>query len=67
MVAPVTRESLLWGAIGALAFLVLIQGYDLLAVASIDASVKAAVALLVFLVTAGSTYVTRRRALETAG
>ena len=67
MVAPVTRESLLWGAIGGLGFLVLIQGYDLLAAESVATTVKAAVALLVFFVTGVSTYVTRRRAVETAG
>ncbi len=63
MVAPVTRESLLWGLISALAFLVMIQGYELLASEAVTITVKAGVAVFVAVLTAVSTYFTRRRAL----
>jgi hypothetical protein len=42
------KASLLWGVIGALSFLVLLQGYELLIGPRIDLGVKFGVALLVF-------------------
>ena len=42
-----TRESLLWGLVGALSFLVLVQGYELITEAAVTVGVKASVALLV--------------------
>jgi hypothetical protein len=42
-----TRGSLLWGVVGALSFLVLVQGYELLTEAAVTVGVKAGVALLV--------------------
>jgi len=50
MVSSTTRESVLWGVVGALAFLVLIQGYELLGDAGVTLLVKAGVALLVAVV-----------------
>lgn len=44
---PARRAALLWGVIGALAFLVLLQGYELLADRRVDWLVKFAVALVV--------------------
>ncbi|WP_338726853.1 hypothetical protein [Haladaptatus sp. DJG-WS-42] len=45
---PRTKASLLWGVVGALAFLVLVQGYELLTSQPVDLLVKGGVALLVF-------------------
>ncbi|WP_324756013.1 hypothetical protein [Haloarcula montana] len=42
-----TKSSLLWGVVGALSFLVLVQGYELLAARSIAATIKVGVALAV--------------------
>ena len=44
---PATKEVLLWGVIGGLSFLVLAQGYELLAEDPISAAVKAGVAMVV--------------------
>jgi hypothetical protein len=44
---PATKASLLWGVVGALSFLVLVQGYELLASQPISATVKVGVALAV--------------------
>jgi hypothetical protein len=45
------RAAVLWGVVGALSFLVLIQGYELLTGVGVDALVKAVVALVVGTVT----------------
>jgi len=52
---PERRAVVLWGVIGALAFLVLLQGYELLADRRVDWLVKAVVTLGVGLVAAGTT------------
>ncbi|MFC6731429.1 MULTISPECIES: hypothetical protein [unclassified Haladaptatus] len=44
---PRTKASLLWGVIGALSFLVLLQAYELVAGQPVDLLVKFAVALVV--------------------
>jgi hypothetical protein len=44
---PATKEVLLWGVIGGLSFLVLAQGYELLAADPISATVKGGVAIVV--------------------
>lgn len=41
------RRALLWGVIGALSFLVAIQGYELLTEATVDVPVKFGVAVAV--------------------
>ncbi len=46
------KDSLLWGAVGGLAFLVLVQGYELLAEQGVAVVVKAGVAVVVLTVTA---------------
>ncbi|WP_324664810.1 hypothetical protein [Haloarcula sediminis] len=44
---PRTRSSLLWGVVGALTFLVLLQGYELLAGQRVTVAAKAGVGLAV--------------------
>jgi hypothetical protein len=44
---PRTKASLLWGAVGGLAFLVLVQGYELLAGTPVSISAKVGVAVAV--------------------
>jgi len=56
-----TKEALLWGVVGTLSFLVLVQGYELLTEASVTVGVKAGVALLVGVVAAATTHVVRGR------
>jgi hypothetical protein len=56
MLSPVAKASLLWGVVGGLCFLVLIQGYELLADQRVSFLVKFAVAVLVGVVAGGSTY-----------
>jgi hypothetical protein len=46
------KDSLLWGVVGGLAFLVLVQGYELLADEAVALTLKAGVALGVLAVTA---------------
>jgi len=53
---PHARASLLWGVVGGLSFLVLAQGYELLAGAGITVGVKAGVALAVAAGAAAATY-----------
>jgi polyferredoxin len=53
---PRTKTSLLWGAVGALAFLVLAQGYELIAAPGISLLVKLAIAAIVWIVTGGASY-----------
>ena len=54
---PRTKASLLWGAVGALSFLVLVQGYELLAAPGISLLVKLAIAAVVGVVASGASYV----------
>lgn len=44
---PRIKSSFLWGIVGVLSFLVLLQGYELLADEAVSIGVKAGVALLV--------------------
>ena len=44
---PRTKASLLWGVVGGLAFLVLVQGYERLAGTPVSLSAKAGVAVAV--------------------
>ena len=53
---PRLKASLLWGAIGTLSFLVLVQGYELFSTDRLTFGLKFAVAGLVAAVAAGSTY-----------
>jgi hypothetical protein len=55
-VNPRTKASVLWGVVGGLAFLVLVQGYELIAGVGVTALVKAAVALLVAVGTVAAAY-----------
>lgn len=50
------RASLLWGLVGALAFLVLVQGFELLGGQSVTVAVKAGVAVAVGVAAAVSSY-----------
>jgi hypothetical protein len=52
---PERQAALLWGVIGALSFLVLLQGYELLAAQRIDWLVKIGIALVVGAVAGGTT------------
>ncbi|QCC50798.1 hypothetical protein [Halapricum salinum] len=52
---PDRKRALLWGVIGALAFLVLLQGYELLADRRVDWLVKFGVALVVGVLATGTT------------
>ncbi|THE63856.1 hypothetical protein D8Y22_16140 [Salinadaptatus halalkaliphilus] len=58
---PRTKSALLWGAVGVMAFLVLIQGYALVSGPLVSITQGAAVALVVGLATAGSAYVLEHR------
>jgi len=60
-VDPRTRASLLWGTVGGLAFLVLVQAYHLLGGAFVGITVMGGTALLVTVVTAASAHVLRQR------
>ena len=63
----VVRESVLWGFVGGLTFLVLAQGYELVVGPGIDASVKVGGAVVVLVVATGSSYLARRRLPDRAG
>ncbi|RBI63250.1 hypothetical protein [halophilic archaeon] len=54
---PRVKHSLLWGVIGMLAFLVLLQGYELFSGYRYDVAVKVGVALLVAVGASTLTYV----------
>jgi len=58
---PRTKASLLWGVVGGLAFLVLVQGYELLAGDPISVAAKVGVALAVAAGTTLATYATQPR------
>jgi polyferredoxin len=55
-VRPRAKTGLLWGAVGALAFLVLAQGYELLFAPGISLLVKLAIAVVVWLVAGAASY-----------
>ncbi|WP_159902314.1 hypothetical protein [Salinirussus salinus] len=55
------KDSLLWGVVGGLAFLVLVQGYELLADEAVALTVKTGVALGVLVVTALAAHALRPR------
>lgn len=50
------KASVLWGLVGGLSFLVLLQGYELVAAERVDWLVKFAVALLVVAGASGLSY-----------
>jgi hypothetical protein len=58
---PRTKASLLWGLVGALAFLVLVQGYDLVVGLDVGFAARLGVALVVGAVAAGLTHRLRPR------
>ena len=58
---PRTKSSLLWGVVGCLAFLVLLQGYELLADVRVSLVAKFGVALVVLIAATGLSHVTRDR------
>jgi hypothetical protein len=58
---PRIKSSLLWGVVGSLAFLVLLQGYELLADVRVAILVKFGVALVVLVAGTALSYVTRNR------
>jgi hypothetical protein len=60
-VTPRTKASLLWGLVGALAFLVLVQGYDLLLGLDVGFAPRFAVAAVVGIVAAGLVHRLRPR------
>ena len=53
---PVRKSSVLWGVVGGLAYLVLLQGYELVAGATVSLGVKFGVAVLVAVGAAALTY-----------
>lgn len=53
---PHRKAALLWGVVGGLAFLVLIQGYELVTSQGVAALVKLAVAVVVFAASTAVTY-----------
>ncbi len=56
-----TKSSLLWGVVGALSFLVLAQGYELLSGAGVSIVAKAGVALVVAVAATVLTYTAHGR------
>lgn len=58
---PLVKSSLLWGAIGALSFLVLVQGYHLITGEFVGVWAMVGVAGVVFVVSALSTHFLRPR------
>jgi len=61
---PRTKASLLWGLVALLSFLVLLQGYEVLADEPVTVGVKAIVSALVGIVGAGGSYLTYGRLFE---
>jgi hypothetical protein len=55
-VTPRTKSSLLWGLVGALAFLVLVQGYDLLFGLGVGLAARFGVAAVVGVAAASLTH-----------
>ncbi|AXR77102.1 hypothetical protein [Natrarchaeobaculum sulfurireducens] len=58
---PRTKSALLWGAVGFMAFLVLVQGYALFVEPLVSITQGGAVALLVGVATATSAYAVEHR------
>ena len=56
-----TKSSLLWGVVAALSFLVLLQGYELLAATRVTLGAKAGVSLTVAVGATVLTYAARDR------
>ncbi len=56
MMDPRVKASLVWGVIGALSFLVLVQGYELLSADRLPFGLKFATAGVVGAAATGSTY-----------
>ncbi|MFC7140821.1 hypothetical protein ACFQMA_13440 [Halosimplex aquaticum] len=59
--SPQAKSSLLWGLVGGLSFLVLVQGYELVADLRVGFTVKFLVALAVAVGAAGLSHVTQDR------
>jgi len=55
------KSDLVWGVVGGLAFLVLLQGYELLAGVRVSPTVKVGVALAVGAAATATTYAVRGR------
>ncbi|WP_277542539.1 hypothetical protein [Haloarcula laminariae] len=55
------KNSLLWGVVGALAFLVLLQGYELVAGQRVTVAAKAGVAVAVLVGATALSYAARGR------
>ena len=58
---PSTKSSLLWGVVGALAFLVLLQGYELVTGQRVTVAAKAGVAVAVLVGATALSHVARGR------
>lgn len=58
---PRVKDALLWGVVGFLTFLVLLQGYELLENVRVDLEIKAGAAVVVFVATTVITYVANGR------
>ncbi|MFC4439363.1 MULTISPECIES: hypothetical protein [Natrialbaceae] len=59
--SPRAKSSLLWGAVGVLSFLVLVQGYALLVEPLVTITQGVAIALFVGVAAAGGAYLLERR------
>ena len=53
------KDSLLWGLVGGLAFLVMVQGYELLTEWALAASLKVGIAVVVAAIAAEATHLLR--------
>jgi hypothetical protein len=58
---PRTKSSLLWGVVGGLAFLVLLQGYELLSGQRVTIAAKAGVTVAVLVGATALTYAAQNR------
>jgi purine-cytosine permease-like protein len=63
-VGPRVKASVLWGLIGLLAFLVALQGYELITGYRYSLAVKAATALAVGVGATGASYLAEKRLFE---
>jgi len=59
LLSPATKSSLLWGLVGGLSFLVLVQGYELIADPAIGFGAKFGVAVVVTVAAAATAHVAR--------
>ncbi|WP_306053533.1 hypothetical protein [Natronococcus wangiae] len=62
--SPRAKSALLWGAVGALSFLVLVQGYALLVEPLVTISQGAVIALFVGIGAGGAAYLLEHRVAE---